>query len=292
MVERFYQASPKKFVAAAGSTGFAHYLMKRNGMNAGQTVDRINKDIDRFDVNKLEGKDNYVPTVDHEGKNVSKMNFVTEFMQKEVGRTVNTDWFGGDKVSDRRSVTSASVSEALAIFETGVKIYKGDAEAAKAYTLDVIRNSAETVTLTSKSSEGKEYESAHVIMGASELQGQLDTPLGDLINYGENQEFFAKAIEGLLGDTSVLDKKNQLPVTKLSDVANLEIYTITGYDGIFLNIQSSPNPFPITLEQLQGLDAKNSRQKKRKAMDEENKKIVERKAVQAQASSGRRRGSV
>lgn len=292
MVERFYQASPKKFSAAAGPTGLAHYLMKRNGMNAGHTIDRINKDIDRFDTNKLEGKDNYIPTVDSEGKNVSKINFVSQFMGSEVGRTVNTSWFGGSQVSDTRRPTSTSVSEALGIFETGVKIYKGDAEAAKDYTLDVIRNSAETVTLTSKSSEGKEYESAHVIMGASELQKQLDAPLGDLINYGENQEFFAKAIEGLLGDTSVLDKKNQLPVTKLSEVANLEIYTITGYDGIFLNTPSSPNPFPITLEQLQELDGQNKRQKNRKAMDEENKKIVERKAVQSQASSGRRRGSV
>ena len=287
MVERFYQANSKKFIESTGSTGFSHYLMKRRGINAGHTIDRINNDIDTFDKNKAEGKTNYIPTVDHSGKNISKATFVTDFMESEVGKTYNDDWFGGDQASDNRQLTRASMQDAMAIFDTGITIHKGDPEAAKQYTLDMIRNSAETITLTSDGNE-----KSHVMLGAATLQTQLDTPLSDLINYGESSEFFAYAVEGVLGDTSVLDKKTQKPLTKLSEVQNLEVYTITGYDGIFLKSPASPNPFPITLEQLQQLDGKNKRQKQRKALDEENAKLLKRAQSQRlrdDTLAGRRR---
>ena len=288
MVERFRQANSTKFQKAVGTTGYVHYNMKRQGINAGHTIDRINNDIAAYDKNKLDGTGAYIPTVDNDGKTESARAFVTKFLEREVGKTTNDGlfggFFGGDQTSDGRKVTAATLSEVMQIFNDGVMSNKGDAEAAKQYTLDVIRNGAETVTLTSQSESGESFERSFVIQGANAVQEELDTPLGDLINYGENTEFFAEAIEGLLGDTSVLDKKNQQPLTKLSQIQNLSMYTIQGYDGIFLRTPISPNPFPITLEQLQQLDGKISRKKKQDALDAENVKIVERKRAEASLS--------
>lgn len=281
MVERFHQASPKKFAKSLGAK-YGSYLMKVRGINAGQTVDRINNDIQAYELNKLQGKDTYINTRDSDGKSVSQVAFVTNFLNSEVGRTVNTDWFGGDQTSDTRKVTSATVAETLAIFQDGVAIHQGDAEAAKQYTLDIMRNSAETVTLTSQAQSGESYERSMVIHGAASLD--LNTDLGDLITFGEDNEFFAAAIEGLLGDSSVLDKKNQQPITKLGQIPNLRISTILGYDGIFLHAGSNPNPFPITLEQLQQLDGRLDRKKKQDALDEENAKIVERKTKESRSA--------
>lgn len=281
MVERFHQASPKKFAKSLGAK-YGSYLMKVRGINAGQTVDRINNDIQAYELNKLQGKDIYINTRDSNGKSVSQVAFVTNFLNSEVGRTVNTDWFGGDQTSDTRKVTSATVAETLAIFQDGVAIHQGDAEAAKQYTLDIMRNSAETVTLTSQAQSGESYERSMVIHGAASLD--LNTDLGDLITFGEDNEFFAAAIEGLLGDSSVLDKKNQQPITKLGQIPNLRISTILGYDGIFLHAGSNPNPFPITLEQLQQLDGRLDRKKKQDALDEENAKIVERKTKESRSA--------
>ncbi len=287
MIERFKQANPKKFAKSLGTTGYAHYLMKQRGINAGQTIDRINKDIDAYDQNKLAGNDTYIAPV-MDGKNVSKVNFVTDFLNSEVAKPPESRF--SSTPSNR--VTSASISESLQIFNDGLTIHKGDAEAAKQYTLDIVRNSAEIVTLTGVATSGEEYESSFIIQGASAIQNELSTPLSELINYAEGKDGFAKAIEGLLGDTSVLDKKNQQPLTKLSQVQNLDIYTIQGYDGIFLNTPSSPNPFEITLEQLQDFDQRITRGKQQDALDKENAKLAERKERQTrkdQILSGQRR---
>jgi hypothetical protein len=156
MVERFHQANSPKFTKALGSK-YGSYLMKIRGINAGQTADRINNDIKAYELNKLTGKDTYIPTVDHKGKNVSKVAFVTDFLQGAVGRTVNTAWFGGSQTSDNRQVTSTTISESLAIFNDGVAIHQGDAEAAKKYTLDIIANSGTPVSLSSKASSGETF---------------------------------------------------------------------------------------------------------------------------------------
>lgn len=273
MVERFHQANPKKFAASLGSK-YGSYLMKIRGINAGQTADRINNDIKAYEMNKLTGKDTYIPTVDHKGKNVSKVAFVTNFLEEAVGRTVNTDWFGGSQTSDTRQVTSTTVAESLAIFSDGIAIHQGDAEAAKKYTLDIIRNSGEPVTLSSKSSSGESFERGMIVYGASNLN--IRTPLGDIIQYGEGKEVFAGLIKGLLGD----DVEGETPITKLGDIPNLEISTITGYDGIFLSTPTSPNPIEVTIEQLQMLEQDAAAANEKKLEDAENAKIVERKKAE------------
>ena len=273
MVERFHQANPSKFAASLGSK-YGSYLIKIKGINAGQTADRINNNIAAFELNKLTGRDTYIPTVDHKGKNVSKVAFVTDFLQGEVGRTVNTAWFGGSQTSDNRQVTSTTVSETLAIFEEGVAINQGDAEAAKKYTLDMIKNSGTPVSLSSKASSGETFERGMIVYGASNLN--IRTPLGDLITYGEGKEAFAGLIKGLLGD----DVEGETPITKLGDIPNLEISTITGYDGIFLSTPTSPNPIEVTIDQLQTLEKDAAEAKEQQLEDAENAKIVEREKAE------------
>ena len=203
---------------------------------------------------------------------------MSDLLDREVGKTYEDPWFGDGPSSNNIAPTRASLQDALSIFETGLVIHKGDPEAAGQYTKDLIRNSASTVTISSNGEE-----KAHVIMGAGRVEKQLNTPLSDLINYGESSDYFMFAVESLLGDTSVLDKKNQQPLTKLSDVENLQITTIPGYDGIILNSPSAPNPFPITLEQLQDLEARNTRHANEIALKAENKKTVERRRIERSA---------
>tara|TARA_R110002126_G_scaffold287143_1_gene439604 strand:- start:2 stop:850 length:849 start_codon:yes stop_codon:yes gene_type:complete len=276
MVERFHQANPSKFAASLGSK-YGSYLMKIRGINAGQTADRINNDIKAYELNKLTGKDTYIPTV-QAGKNVSKVAFVTDFLQGAVGRTVNTAWFGGSQTSDNRLPTRTTVSETLAIFEDGVAIHQGDAEAAKKYTLDIIKNSGTPISLSSKASSGETFERGMIVYGASNLN--IRTPLGDIIQYGEGKEAFAGLIKGLLGD----DVEGETPITKLGDIPDLEISTITGYDGIFIKTSTSPNPVEITIEQLQMLEQDAEAAKEQQLEDAENAKIVERERAEASLS--------
>lgn len=276
MVERFHQASPKKFAASLGSK-YGSYLMKIRGINAGQTADRINNDIKAYELNKLTGKDTYIPTVDHKGKNVSKVAFVTDFLGQEVGRTPSGGFFSRSKASDTRQVTSATIAEAMTIFNDGVAIHQGDAESAKKYTLDIIRNSGEPVTLSGKSASGESFEKGMIVHGASNLN--IRTPLGDLLTYGESKEYFADAIAGLLGNADTT-KEGAVPITRLGDVPDLRISTITGYDGIFLTTPASPNPFPITIEQLQLLEADAAEKAEQDEEDAYNAKRVARKKAE------------
>jgi hypothetical protein len=113
-----------------------------------------------------------------------------------------------------------------------------------------------------------------IVYGASNLN--IRTPLGDIIQYGEGKEFFAGLIKGLLGD----DVEGETPITKLGDIPDLEISTITGYDGIFIKTSTSPNPVEITIEQLQMLEQDAAAANEQKLEDAENAKIVERKKAE------------
>jgi hypothetical protein len=138
----------------------------------------------------------------------------------------------------------------------------------------MIKNSGTPVSLSSKASSGETFERGMIVYGASNLN--IRTPLGDIIQYGEDKEVFAGLIKGLLGD----DVEGETPITKLGDIPDLEISTITGYDGIFIKTSTSPNPVEITIEQLQMLEQDAAAANERQLEDAENAKIVERKKAE------------
>ena len=263
-MQKFNIKNPEKFSKMLGPTGYDHYLGLQTGIGAGHTVEKINSDRALYDSKKAEGSTTYQHTYNAEGEQVSKDTFVKDALAFDLGKTIKgSNWYGGEITSRVNGTpTGAAVATANRLFNKGLVMYDNDPYAAKQYMLDIVKNSAETITLGANPT--------HVVMGADRVQRNLDMNIGDILNYGDDTGHWADTILGIVGETRGLDKKDHKGFTKLSDISNLNITTIPGYSGLFLSTPTSNAPYPINLDQLQELQG----------MAQEAKNVAESNAIE------------
>lgn len=254
-MEQFRRSNPHKFKTAATNDGADRLVHLQRSINAGWTVDRINKDWDNYKVKLQEGKPPYNPAWGDDGKPLTKQEHVTQFMSME-----------GD------FATHEEVANVMPMYNRGLVLGDGDANYAKQYALDYHRNSALEVQLGNNKM---------TLQGGKNLTEtlNLETPFEDLLKYHDSKDLFAEFVFAFEGDTTAADKKNQTPKTKLADVQNLRMYTVAGYSGFFMDSPLAPNPIPIPNAQIKEWDRIATQDRNTKALQAEKRALAEHEAA-------------
>ncbi len=245
MIERFRTKNRTKFDKVLGANK-ANYNVISRGITSGQTQQRIQKDIELLrqssantaDVQKVFDKEN--------GRFYQTNDYVRMQLKFELGQN--------------KEPTGQDVADLSEVFKVGLQLYNGDSEAATEYMLDDLRTGQEKVTFGNTS---------HFVRKVPGV-GKLDHTIEDVLKYADSKKYLFKGINALVDPETQM---GSTPITSLGDVKNLQVYTVAGYDGVFLNTPHSIRPIRIQASMIEDFDREIT-EKKRIADDINQKNII------------------
>lgn len=223
------------FKSMVGDANYDKYEIVRRGLAAGQTIDMVNKDVDKYFTNKG-NRDQYA--IDWSlKKDESKRDRVRSLYQRYTGQQPN----------------GASLAYAQEELDRGLVVHQGDMKEAEKYLKISLQNASITYqgrTLVNGKhlNDVTGYNFEQLLDGAQvdNGQGSLMTPF-------------------LLAAGMKIDDDN-VPATLNK---NMNIYTVDGTDGFFIDSPDQPHPVRISSDVMKAWAAELDQRKKFRDLEEQ-----------------------
>lgn len=209
-----FAADDEKFKNAVGDDNYKKWLLLQRGVAAGNSSEQIQKETDKFFENK--------------GK-VDKWKSRWPLQEDETHQQYITKQVSQMGAGYPRGDTLAYYMEE---YQDGLQIYAGDHNAARNYLRTTIKNA--TI-----------QRNGVVVRDGRRLNEMSDKyDFNTLMDGMESTDvdWMRGVIAQMVGDNT---NEHGEPMTSLSELSDYELYTVPGFDGVFVNSQSAQRPVRI-----------------------------------------------
>lgn len=212
-----FEQNEDTFKSMIGNDNYDRYEIIRRGMSIGQTSEMVMKDLDAYAANK--GNRDVYGIQWELGENESKRDRIQSLVQGFTGQVPR----------------GTSLAHYMEEYDRALVIYKGDRKAAESY----LRKSALNAAINYK---------GRVITNGKHLNNVTSYNFQQLMDGAQKSTGdSASLLTPYLATLGVaLEDKDGKPLTTIEQVRGLNIYTIDGLDGFFLDSQEAQAPVQIT----------------------------------------------
>lgn len=212
-----FEQNEDSFKAMVGNDNYDRYEIIRRGMSIGQTSEMVQKDLDAYSANK--GNRDVYGIQWELGENETKRDRVQSLIQSFTGQRPR----------------SMSLAHYMEEYDRALVIYKGDRKAAE----DYLRKSAMNAAIN--------YQ-GRVITNGRQLNNVTSYNFQQLMDGAQKSTGdSASLLTPYLATLGVeLEDKDGKPLTTIDQVKGLNIYTVDGVEGFYLDSQEAQAPVHVT----------------------------------------------